>query len=110
MIFKQKRGAEVMAEKKNVIDNAELMAEWNWEKNNELKFDPKTLTLGSNKKVWWKCSIGHEWQTTIYNRNCGKGCPYCAGILVIKGYNDLKTVNPSLAKEWNYEKKQRIDT
>ena len=93
-----------MAEKKYVIDNAELMAEWNWERNNELEFDPKTLTLGSNKKVWWKCSEGHEWQTTIYNRNCGKGCPYCAGILVIKGYNDLQTVNPNLAKEWNYEK------
>lgn len=32
-----------MAEKKNAIDNAELMAEWNWEKNNELKFDPKKI-------------------------------------------------------------------
>ena len=49
-----KRGARVMAEKKYVIDNAELMAEWNWEKNNELGFDPKTLTLGSGQKVWWK--------------------------------------------------------
>ena len=39
-----------MAEKKYVIDNAELMAEWNWEKNNELGIDPKTLTLGSEKK------------------------------------------------------------
>ena len=42
-----------MAEKKYIIDNAELMAEWNWEKNNE--YDPKKLTHGSNKKVWWKC-------------------------------------------------------
>ena len=40
-----------MAEKKYIIDNAELMAEWNWEKNNELGFDPKVLTLGCNKKV-----------------------------------------------------------
>ncbi len=31
-----------MAEKKYIIDNAELMAEWNWKKNNELGFDPKT--------------------------------------------------------------------
>ena len=31
----KKRGAKVMAEKKYVIDNAELMAEWNGEKNNE---------------------------------------------------------------------------
>ena len=41
----------VKKEKEFVIDNAELMAEWNWEKNNELSFDPKTLTLGNNKKL-----------------------------------------------------------
>ena len=39
-----------MAEKKYIIDNAELMAEWNWEKNNELGFDPHVLTHGSNVK------------------------------------------------------------
>ena len=49
-----------MAEKKYVIDNAKLMAEWDWEKNNKLGFDPKILTLGSEKKTLWKCSKGHE--------------------------------------------------
>ncbi len=93
-----------MAEKKYVIDNAELMAEWDWEKNNELGFDPKTLTLGSDKKVWWRCSKGHEWQATISSRNTGHGCPYCAGKKVLKGFNDLLTVNPIVAKQWNYEK------
>ena len=93
-----------MAEKKYIIDNAELMAEWNWEKNNELGFDPETLTLGSGQKVWWRCNKGHEWQTTIYNRKNGKGCPYCSGRYAVKGENDLQTVNPALAKEWNYER------
>ncbi len=96
-----------MAEKKEkhyVSDNAQLMAEWNWEKNNELNFDPKILTVGSEKKVWWKCGKGHEWQAMISNKNKGHGCPYCAGKKVLKGYNDLQTVNPTLAKEWNYEK------
>ena len=93
-----------MAEKKYVIDNAELMAEWNWEKNDKLGFDPKTLTLGSDKKIWWKCSKGHEWQATIGSRNRGSGCPYCSGRKVFEGYNDLQTVDPTLAKEWNYEK------
>ena len=93
-----------MAEKKYLIDNAELMAEWNWEKNNELGFDPKLLTVGSGKKVWWKCSKGHEWQATIDRRSQGKGCPYCSGRNAIKGKNDLQTVNPALAKEWNYDK------
>ena len=90
-----------MAEKKYVIDNAELMAEWNWEKNNKFGFDPKTLTLGSNKKVWWMCSNGHEWQAMVSNRNKGRGCPYCSGKKVLTGYNDLQTLNPELAKEWN---------
>ena len=96
-----------MAEKKDkryVSNNAQLMAEWDWEKNNELGFEPNTLTLGSGRKVWWKCCKGHEWQAYIYDRNNGKGCPYCAGKKVLKGYNDLQTINPTLAKEWNYEK------
>ena len=69
-----------MAEKKEkryVSDNAQLMAEWNWEKNNELNFNPETLTLGNNKQVWWKCQKGHEWQATIGSRNKGSGCPIC---------------------------------
>lgn len=99
-----RRGAKVMAEKKYIIDNAELMAEWNWEKNIEFDFDPKLLTVGSGKKVWWKCSKGHEWQATIDRRSQGKGCPYCSGRNAIKGKNDLQTVNPALAKEWNYDK------
>ena len=91
-------------EKRYVSDNAQLMAEWNWEKNNELNFEPGTLTLGSNKKAWWKCSNGHEWQASIAHRNNGRKCPYCAGKKTLKGYNDLQTVNPLLAREWNYEK------
>ena len=96
-----------MAEKKEkryVSDNAQLMSEWNWEKNNELGFFPDVLMCGSGKKVWWKCQKGHEWQAALVSRNSGSGCPYCSGNKVLKGENDLQTVNPMLAKEWNYEK------
>lgn len=68
-----------MAEKKEkryVSDNAQLIAEWDWERNTNT--DPLQLTLGSNKKVWWKCGNGHEWETTINNRSNGNGCPQCA--------------------------------
>ena len=38
----------------------------------------------SHKKVWWKCSKGHEWEAMIANRfDKKRGCPYCAGQ---KGY------------------------
>ncbi|MDY6313600.1 MAG: zinc-ribbon domain-containing protein [Clostridia bacterium] len=96
-----------MAEKKEkryVSDNAQLMAEWNWGKNNELGLFPDALMCGSGKKVWWKCVKGHEWEATICRRNRGRGCPYCSSNKVLQGYNDLRTLNPMLAKEWNYEK------
>ena len=98
-----------MAEKKEkqyVSDNAQLMAEWNWERNTD--FDPMQLTLRSNKKVWWSCSQGHEWQAIIANRHKGSACPYCSGRCAVKGKNDLETTNPALAKEWNYEKNGRL--
>ncbi|MBR2444342.1 MAG: hypothetical protein IKB27_02950 [Clostridia bacterium] len=93
-------------EKKYLIDNPKLMTEWNYEKNTDL--DPSKLTLGSNKKVWWKCENGHEWLAIIWNRYKGADCPFCAGKIAIKGENDLQTVNPSLAKEWNYERNKGL--
>lgn len=53
----------------------QLAKEWHPKKNNDLK--PHDFTRGSNKKVWWQCLKGHEWETTIHNRSIGKGCPYC---------------------------------
>ena len=58
----------------------------------------------SAKRVWWKCSKGHEWQACLSHRNKGSGCPYCSGRYAIKGDNDLQTVNPTLANDWNFEK------
>ncbi len=91
-----------MEKKIYIIDNKNLMKEWNYEKNIDL--NPNMITTNSSKKVWWKCEKGHEWQASVSNRTRGTGCPYCSGRKAIKGYNDLATVNPELAKEWNYEK------
>ena len=89
-----------MAEKKYIIDNAELMAEWNWEKNADIS--PSQLTIGSGQKVWWKCNQGHEWSASIINRSkIGSNCPYCSGKKPILGENDLETSNPKLASEWH---------
>ena len=82
--------------------NPDLAREWHPTKNGDLK--PYEVTKGSNKKVWWKCSKEHEWQASICDRSQGRGCPYCSGKKVLKGFNDLQTVNPDLAREWNYEK------
>ena len=45
--------------------------------------------------------MGHEWNTLISTRAGGSQCPYCSGIKLLKGFNDLKTKCPSLAAEWS---------
>ena len=85
-----------------LIENKKLMSEWNYKKNAE--FDLNNITSGFSKKVWWKCNKGHEWEAVIHTRTKGVGCPYCSGHKVLIGYNDIKTTNPELIEEWDFEK------
>jgi len=78
--------------------NPKLTSEWHPTKNGKLT--PKDLTLRSGKKVWWKCSKGHEWKAIVKNRSRGNKCPFCTGYLAVKDKN-LKVINPKLAKEWH---------
>ena len=80
----------------------ELVPEWS-EKNLPLK--PDEITFGSNKKVWWKGTCGHEWQTSVKARSNGEKCPICSGARVIAGINDLATLEPLLAKQWSKKNK-----
>ena len=82
--------------------HSEIALEWHPTKNGTLT--PKDVSHGSDKKVWWQCNKGHEWEATIGSRTRGCDCPYCAGQKVWVGFNDLATTNPQLALEWNYEK------
>lgn len=76
----------------------EVAAEWS-ERNAPLL--PTMVTAYANRKVWWKCSEGHEWYTLISTRSYGSRCPYCSGQILLKGYNDLATKFPQLAEEWS---------
>ena len=57
-----------------------LSEEWRPERNGNLK--PEMVSCGSHKKVWWKCSEGHEWRAVVYSRagTLETGCPVCAGV------------------------------
>ena len=81
----------------------DIAAQWLQDKNGFLK--PDEVRPSSRNKVWWRCEKGHEWMTSVDNRVYnGCGCLVCAGKRVQKGFNDLATVNPILAREWNTEK------
>ncbi|WP_400225339.1 zinc-ribbon domain-containing protein [Methanomethylophilus alvi] len=85
-----------------------LAKEWNVERN--LDLTPESVTPGSNKNVWWKCSkCGHEWQARVAHRALRNvGCPVCANQVTVAGINDLVTTRPDLAAEWDYEKNTDI--
>jgi very-short-patch-repair endonuclease len=80
------------------VTNPELANEWDYKHNGNLK--PAEVTSRYGKLLWWACERGHEYQTSINLRLHGLGCPYCSGHRVSKE-NCLKTVNPTLAKEWH---------
>lgn len=77
---------------------SDVAAEWS-ERN--LPLTPDKVTAFKNTRVWWKCRLGHEWNTLISTRSSGSKCPYCSGIKLLKGFNDLRTLYPQLAAEWS---------
>lgn len=80
----------------------ELLDEWDYETNKDVI--PHNILPYSSKRVYWKCKkCGGKWDAIIRSRSKGAGCPYCSGRRVLTGYNDLATVNPKLAEEWNYD-------
>lgn len=73
--------------------------EWDFKKNT---IDPDTISPHYRKKVWWKCSNGHSYDSLPGNkvRNTGANCPYCSSQKLCKE-TSLGFVNPDLSKEWH---------
>ena len=54
------------------------------------KIKPTEVSIGSHKKVIWRCKKGHEWEAAVKSRTINKtGCPYCSHNKVLAGFNDL---------------------
>ena len=71
-----------------------------WSKKNKIK--STEVSIGSHKKVIWRCEKGHEWETAVKSRTINKtGCPYCSHNKVLAGFNDLVTLLPDIAAEWS---------
>jgi hypothetical protein len=62
--------------------------------------DASQISRWSKEKFDWKCINGHIWKASIESRTHLKsGCPYCAGIRVLTGFNDLQTKYPEIANQ-----------
>lgn len=78
----------------------EIAKEWNYERNGELV--PSDVSKSSSAVVWWKCSKGHEWRTSVNNRTSShhSGCPICKGH-EISLERSLAYQYPELAVQWH---------
>ena len=86
-----------------IIDTPYTYKLWDKEKNTELS--PENITVGSGKKAWWKCALGHSWKTAVSNICRRKSqCPYCVNQKILPGFNDLATTHPEVLKEWDESK------
>ena len=89
----------------------DLVADWHPSKNGDLT--PQTVSYASKLKIWWQCSIGHEWQATPSARQRGTGCPKCyeqrrgeiirASRLKQSGCSFAQAY-PLLLAEWDFER------
>lgn len=83
----------------------ELSKEWHPTKNESIS--PSDVSPGTHKKAWWKCSKGHEWESSIRHRVAGIGCPFCSNKRVSED-NCLTVTHPELALEWHPTKNEDL--
>jgi hypothetical protein len=81
-----------------------IAARWHPTLNGSL--GPSQVTIGSHNKAWFICDRGHEYQQVIRS-SLRFACNRCSGRIVIPGENDLATLRPDLAAEWNLELNDR---
>lgn len=87
--------------------NPVLANNFDLEKNSPLC--PEELLPNSNLKVWWLCSKQHSFSATVSNRHMlGTACPFCSNHKVLKGYNDLMSLEPDVARYWHPSKNKLL--
>lgn len=90
------------------IEHPELLKFWHSTKN--LPLQPKEITVGSRKMVWWQCpSCKYEWRNRISLQLKADDCPACikdkrirekvTNVLLTNGRIDEKYI--LLVKEWD---------
>lgn len=79
----------------------DIAQQWDVKKNVALK--PDQLLPKSNRKVWWICTQGHSYHSTIASRVSGRGCPICSGNLVIES-TSFAAKFPELVEQWHSDK------
>jgi hypothetical protein len=77
----------------------DLIAEWDELLNLPTRSDE--VMPGSKDSFWWNCPEGHSYPMRLSGRVAGNSCTVCHNSRIIPGINDLATINPELAGQWD---------
>lgn len=66
-------GSALLPERSLAVLTPEVASQWHPNKNGKLT--PHDVATQSNKRVWWLCHQGHEWQASVSHRFRGKRLP-----------------------------------
>ena len=66
-----------------------------------LGWDASLVSSRSNRKLRWRCKLGHEWDAIVFSRTRppGNGCPFCGNRKVLAGFNDLASTHPQIGAQ-----------
>lgn len=85
------------------VTHPEFRAIWSIDKNQKLFNE---IFTNSITKFWWKCPQNHFYFKSPQWLIRGYFCPYCENKIkkLLSGFNDLETLYPEVAKQWNSER------
>ncbi|TLU65079.1 hypothetical protein FE810_09130 [Thalassotalea litorea] len=99
-----------MKAKRYLIDEIELMKEWDFEENHQL--NPAELVIGSNKQASWICYLcNNKWKTAIYHRTVKKTrCRNCSASrrLSFNEEDSIANTHPVIARDWDPDGNGRL--
>ncbi|MFR2939652.1 MAG: zinc-ribbon domain-containing protein [Coprococcus sp.] len=102
-----------VSQRTKVTSSPEMIAFWDYEKNNEIGLNPDELSIYSDVYANWECpKCGYLFYTQINSRHARKdACPCCSSNLgVSKGYNDVVTLTKGeILYYFNPKNNQGID-
>jgi Probable Zinc-ribbon domain len=93
--------ARVSSDYNLAVIHSTLVGQCRPHKNSDLT--PREVTRDSNRKVWWICRKGHEWQATIVDMTAkGQGC--AIRYREMKKSHSLQIDNPKLTRAWQQKR------
>ena len=92
----------ITLEKSLLFLKPEIAKWWHPIKNGEL--EPKDVSAATSSKYWFKCELGHEFESSTTHQNKKTiVCARCSGRVPSEERNFEKDF-PDAAKQWDYEK------